>query len=324
MPTIIQLAAILFSLEFYEPYIEIEQIPEQRAPYHRDGANEFIKVKVGGGSAREVWLGKNIEKGPRVPLTKSGETRYEINVADPAIDVLLTNNEESHRLRVFAEMDDGQIVSSAMITVWKQLIQWKLPVEAKFTVMQRPAEDLPGSNGSLQLWIEDITSGQVRISIVDSQWTPVVRTTSVRPGDCVPLDIHQEKYVVGVRKLVNRLVGDDYGVFIICRPKRWEKIRVNVMLDRIENSMAKFIQDGQELSGRQFSSVLKEKMKKSATKIETVDAFLARVAARPEQPARPYKVRFEEGAEYELTAWLRKMEGSEDSESADTATRPSE
>lgn len=324
MFAIVQLAALSFALGMSEPFIEIEKLPERRHPGMGERVNEYIRVKVGGGVAHQVWLGSASRPNHRVPLTKSGETRYEINVADPAIDVLLTSNEESHGLRVFAEMDDGQVVSSAMITIWKKLIQWRLPSgEAKFTVMQRTAEDVPGSNGSLMLWIEDITSGQVRISIVDSQGTQVVRTTSIRPGDCVHLDIGQEKYVVGCRKLVNRLMADDFGIFIICPPARWERIRVNVLLDRIEDSTAKFVQDGQELPGSRFSALLKEKMKESTPKIETVDAFLKRIAARPEHPDRPYKVQFEDGPEYELTAWLNKVEGSKNPEWTDTATRPS-
>src|SRR5688572_7551391 len=85
----------------------------------------------------------------------------------------------------------------------------------RVTIRQRQAKVIPGTDGKLHLRLDDITGGQVRVT-VERDGEPratVVGETSVKEGDVLPIDAGGLRVEVIVVELVNAAMGDDYGVF---------------------------------------------------------------------------------------------------------------
>jgi len=92
----------------------------------------------------------------------------------------------------------------------------------RMTVIQRRAEEIPGSDNRVLLCLGDVTGGQVLVSIADRGGKPYLRTRSLATGDTVPFDIDGRRYYLSVMELRNFPTGDDFGVFEISsrRPRR--------------------------------------------------------------------------------------------------------
>ncbi len=84
---------------------------------------------------------------------------------------------------------------------------------ARMTIIQRQQVSLPGSHDTLCVHIEDITGGQVLLSVRASTGRPVVDTMSVEQGDIVPFPVGAREYYLRVIELRNLPIGDDFGVF---------------------------------------------------------------------------------------------------------------
>ncbi len=85
----------------------------------------------------------------------------------------------------------------------------------RMTIVQRQSKPVPGSKGTIEVEIGDITSGQVLLSIRGVSNTDIVDTVSVEPGDVVPIPIGKNEYYLKVIELRNLIVGHDFGVFEI-------------------------------------------------------------------------------------------------------------
>ena len=97
------------------------------------------------------------------------------------------------------------------------------PDPLQITVVQRGAQDIPGLQGQAQVRIDDITNGQVLLTLADGKGGPLVAPTPVRESDVMPFKIGGQEFFLHVRKLENELLGDDYAVFDISSKNRWPK-----------------------------------------------------------------------------------------------------
>lgn len=93
------------------------------------------------------------------------------------------------------------------------------PDGVSFRVEQRSSASIPGSDGRLEVMLEDITRGQVRVAIRTAENEVLVPPRSVRRGDKVPFQIGAERYAIAIEELKNRLIGDDYARLSLTRPK---------------------------------------------------------------------------------------------------------
>ncbi len=92
--------------------------------------------------------------------------------------------------------------------------QLRLPRDPlRMTVVQRQAKPIPGASGGLQLEIEDITAGQVLVTIRSGVGKAVLDTCSLKAGDVIPFELGSRRYYLSVIELRNLLTGDDFGVF---------------------------------------------------------------------------------------------------------------
>ena len=85
------------------------------------------------------------------------------------------------------------------------------PVE--FTVSQRSTTPLPKSDGKLLLTLDDITRGQVLVTLASYDGKPVTATRSLRENDIVEFSVGKHAYKLKLKTLTNRLLRNDYAVF---------------------------------------------------------------------------------------------------------------
>ena len=83
------------------------------------------------------------------------------------------------------------------------------------TVTQRSSKDLPGSDGRISVHVDDITGGQVLLTIRDNGGRKVIDQQSVRVDDIVDFEADGRKYLLCVVRLANFLIGDDFVEFAV-------------------------------------------------------------------------------------------------------------
>ena len=176
---------------------------------------------------------------------------------------------------------------------------------APVTVRQRFYEYIPGSNEYLTLQLGDITVGQVRISVKTANSEDVIDSRSVKSGDIVPFKFGAERYTLRVDRLVNRLVGEDYGVFSVSTlgKSEWEKIEH--LLALVESSDVTFIREEKEYSGKEAGAHLRRKLESAGPKVATVEEFIDQIASRASTTGEPYQIRMPDGTVMAAGDWLR-------------------
>ncbi len=178
---------------------------------------------------------------------------------------------------------------------------------ASVTVVQRRSKDIPGSRGYLEVKLGDITAGQVLVSIRTAEGETVVDTTSVRRGEEIPFTFGGEKYVLRVVELVNLLVGDDFGTFMVLTEgdaPGWR--RIERLLALVERSDLTFIRNDKEYTPAEAAAHLRSKLRVAKTKVEihTVEDFIDKVASRSFTTARPYLMKLPDGTTVQAREWL--------------------
>ena len=86
----------------------------------------------------------------------------------------------------------------------------------EFRVNQRARVAIPGSDEKLFLSLEDITLDQVLVSLLWDDGRVVFLSRSFEQDDVEVFSISDYVYKLKLKKLVNLLVGDDYGLFELC------------------------------------------------------------------------------------------------------------
>lgn len=167
-----------------------------------------------------------VEKGMRVKFLPSqegfpeaiGSIRYVgslVSSVSQAVDVLAvleTPTEQVRagqrgRLQVFAQKAP-KLQAGRNVATEPEPVQSTTGKATELTIKQRKSKLVPGTN--LRISIDDITAGQVLISITDG--SNVVLDKSLKLGDVAAFTIDGETQYVRVRQLTNLLIGEDFAV----------------------------------------------------------------------------------------------------------------
>jgi hypothetical protein len=178
--------------------------------------------------------------------------------------------------------------------------------EARLTLHQRAHGAIPGSAGYLRVETGDITGGYVSVTIRQSDGMRIAEADFMREGDRLAFPLGGERYVLVLDLLVNLLVGEDYAEFVVCAEGSWSQREIDRLLLMVERSDATFVREGHEYSGREAADHLRSKLEVVRSRVSTVDDFIEQVAEASWESGRPYLVRFADGAEMTLGAWLRR------------------
>ncbi len=82
----------------------------------------------------------------------------------------------------------------------------------QLVVYQRTSEPIPDTQNALNLYLGDITQGQVLLSVGEHTTSDIVKQVSVTRGDVVRFEYQTRSYSLKILRLVNRLVGPDFAV----------------------------------------------------------------------------------------------------------------
>jgi len=81
-------------------------------------------------------------------------------------------------------------------------------------IVQRHSQAIPGSRGTMEIQIGDITGGKVRLSVITSQGKKLVDSVSMSVGDTATFTVQEQEYDIRIRKLCDLPVGD-YALLVV-------------------------------------------------------------------------------------------------------------
>ncbi|HEX5137143.1 MAG TPA: DUF5329 family protein [Planctomycetota bacterium] len=180
--------------------------------------------------------------------------------------------------------------------------------EVELTVTQRASKSVPGSQGYEAIYLDDITGGQVRLSLATAGGERLIDERSVREGDTVGFATRDALYALTVKKLANFLVGDDYAVLAVARAspemEEAEQAEISGLLDVLEKADVVFVAGKEERTAAQVAAALREESKRGSGTAPTLGQFIARFASRSAETSEEYRVREKDGTLVPARTWL--------------------
>jgi hypothetical protein len=188
---------------------------------------------------------------------------------------------------------------------------------ASVQLVQRTSTELPGSAGAYTIAIDDITAGQVGLTIGRKDGSAVLVSKSVRTKDTVPFTIDAHRYVVVVDGLDNHTFRDDLASFTVRaaattdakgdapQPSaKTESERIEALIAAISASGIVFIRNGMEHSASEAADHLRSKWSRAGSRITTAESFIDNLGSTSSQSGEPYRVRLPDGTERDAGPWL--------------------
>lgn len=186
----------------------------------------------------------------------------------------------------------------------------------EFSVSQRSTTPLPKSDGKLLLTLDDITTGQVLVTLSWDDGRTIVATRSVRENDIVVFTVSKHTYKLKLKDLRNVLIGEDTAVFRLW-PATDEVERVLSEQDNIETllrrlgllslSGAKLIRNGREHKADEAVAHMRKKWEWKRSEIKTVEDFIRIVGSTSSVSGEAYLIRLRDGTEMKLGEWFQEQ-----------------
>jgi hypothetical protein len=197
------------------------------------------------------------------------------------------------------------------------------PIE--MTVKQRTTTSVPGSDQALSITIDDVTRGQVMISLAGKDGNVVLGPTSLAEGQSAKFKLGEKPYSVTLSELDNELVGEDTArlVFSDTLPADAsltddsasrdastddavsEHAKIEQLIDHVAALQnATFIRNGEEHTPAEAAEHLRRKWEAAGDEITTVEDFIEKIASKSSTTDEPYRIRFDRG-ETDAGIWLR-------------------
>jgi hypothetical protein len=201
-----------------------------------------------------------------------------------------------------------------------------LPVEMQ--IKQRSTTPVPGSDESLRITIDDITAGQVMVSLADKDGRGVLVSTSLKEGEAAEFEFQQQRFELTLRELDNELVGEDFATVVVSQgltpspalPPRGresqehaargreleEREKIERLLKAVESAEGVvFIRNGAEHSAKDAAAHLRTKWSAAGGEIKTADDFIEKIASKSSLSGEPYRVRLADAKEVLAGEFLR-------------------
>jgi len=198
-----------------------------------------------------------------------------------------------------------------------------LPIE--MTVKQRTTTVVPGSGGAVSLTIDDITRGQVMVSLAAKDGAVLLGPTSLAEGKSAEFKLGDESYFVLLEALENELVGDDSATLVFSdtlppeeapadaasegeeEPSaELEAAKIEQLIEHVASlEGAVFIRNGQEHPPAEAAAHLRRKWEAAAVEITTAEQFIEQLASKSSVSGAPYKIRLRDGTEMPSGDYLR-------------------
>jgi hypothetical protein len=182
-----------------------------------------------------------------------------------------------------------------------------LPVDV--TLRQRSTTDVPGSSGKLAVAIDDITGGQVLVSLRAGERV-VLNPVSMKPHDTATFEFEQAKYQLELKALSNALVGDDYATLTVSEvpvtAPLTEEQRIEQLIAAVAGlNEAKFVRNGREYSAKEAAEHLRGKRQSAGDAIKSAEQFIEQVASKSSLSGEAYQIRWPDGRMQTAEEFLR-------------------
>jgi hypothetical protein len=201
-----------------------------------------------------------------------------------------------------------------------------LPIE--MTVKQRTTMAVPGSDEALSVTIDDVTRGQVMVSLAGKDGNVVLAPTSLAEGKSAKFKLGDKSYSVTLSELDNELVGEDAArlVFSDRLPADGasagdsaatlgagadavsERDKIEQLIDHVGALQgAVFIRNGEEHPPAEAAEHLRRKWESAGGEIATADDFIEKLASKSSVSGEEYKLRLQDGTELSSGEYLREQ-----------------
>ena len=153
--------------------------------------------------------------------------RYQLTVADNLLYVIDTTTGQCWSKRVTSKSwtDHGSPVPKQPEEVAEEPLSLNLPSDlVSLTIKQRRSRTIPGSGNRIRVNLDDITGGQVIISIVGDGDVVLLEETSLKPGKVAAFELDEQEYFVRIKEMTNVLIGTDLAIVeIASHPDKFPK-----------------------------------------------------------------------------------------------------
>jgi hypothetical protein len=184
-----------------------------------------------------------------------------------------------------------------------------LPVDV--TVKQRTTTPVPGSDGGIQLTVDDITRGQVMVSLAGLECGVLLPQTSLEPDKTAAFKLGGENYTVKLKALNNALIGEDFATVTISQGTATltESAKIERLLAHIGSMEGTtFIRNGSEHAPADAVSHLRTKWEAADDDGSmTAAAFVEQIASQSSTSDEPYRIRLADGTEVAAGDYLREQ-----------------
>lgn len=174
---------------------------------------------------------------------------------------------------------------------------------------QRSTVEVPGTDGELSLTIDDITHGQVMVTLVRRKEANVLGPISLKLGESAPFRFENSDYSIKVAQLDNQLIGDDEATFSITDATSHtisEDEKIQQLISKVESlTGAVFIRNGSEHTPREAADHLRRKLDSSNGRIRTAEDFIQQIATGSSISGEEYQIRFTDGRSVPSHEYLR-------------------
>lgn len=185
--------------------------------------------------------------------------------------------------------------------------------KVQFAQKQRTTEGLPGSNGAVRLTVDDITRGQVMLSLSLADGQVLLATRSVSSGDVVQFALDDQTYQLTVDRLKDALIGEDAVSFTLTgaipatRPAMTVAQQVEYLIDTIAKlDGATFIRNDGEYTAANAAALMRFRWERDKGKLKTAEQFVEELATKSSTTGKPYVIRFKDGNEIKSGEYLLK------------------
>ena len=192
-----------------------------------------------------------------------------------------------------------------------------LPVT--LTVMQRSTTSIPESNEQYTLTIDDITRGQVLVSLQGGAGPAHFGPVSMAAGDSRRFEVDGGEYLLTLASLDNQLVGNDAAVFVLnaAPPAAAAVLTEAEKIERLIAAVAAldgavFLRNGGEHTPAEAADHLQQKREAAGDRVTTAREFIEQVASKSSFTGEDYTLRLPDdrtqSAREFLMAELSKLE----------------
>lgn len=170
---------------------------------------------------------------------------------------------------------------------------------ATVIVKQRSTTTIPGSRNGLSISTEDITHGQVAVSITQSEGDALLGPVSLRLNESRTFRFKESEYSLTLTALENALIGEDFATFAIAEgslPQRSEIELIGQLISSIESlEGAVFIRNAKEYSPTDAAIHLRRKLEAADDKTMTASDFVQRLASSSSVSGEDYIIQLRGG-----------------------------